>query len=127
MTVYEDSNYVFESLKNGAVGYISKSSNYVELLNALDEINKGGAPMSAKIARMVVNDFHINEDSPLGKRESVVLQLISEGKTYTQIAEELLISKETVKTHTKNIYKKLHTNKKSDAISIGYEKRLISR
>ena len=127
ITVYEDSDFVFESLKNGASGYISKSSNYMELLNALDEINRGGAPMSTRIARMVVSEFHVTPDNPLGKRETVVLELISQGKTYTQIAEELSISKETAKTHTKNIYKKLHANKKSQAISIALEKRILSR
>jgi DNA-binding NarL/FixJ family response regulator len=127
ITVYEDSNFVFESLKNGASGFISKSSNYMELLNALDEIGKGGAPMSSRIARMVVKEFHAAGNNVLTRRETEVLQLIASGKTYTQIAEELSISKETAKVHTRNIYKKLQANKKSEAVSIGFEKKIITR
>ncbi|MCW5909758.1 MAG: response regulator transcription factor [Cyclobacteriaceae bacterium] len=127
MSVYEDTELVFESLKNGASGYISKSSNYLELLNALDEICKGGAPMSSKIARMVVDDFHTSLHSPLSNREKEVLHHISHGKTYIQIAKEMGISKETAKTHTKNIYKKLHVNKKSAAISKAISEKIISR
>lgn len=125
ITVHEDTDLVFEALRSGASGYISKSSNFIELLNALDEILKGGAPMSTKIARMVVNDFHKNNHSPLSDRETEVLLLISKGKTYSQIGDELEISRETAKTHTKNIYKKLHVKKKSDAISKALEDKMI--
>ncbi len=90
VTVYEDSDMVFEALKSGASGYITKSANYLELLAALEEISKGGAPMSSKIARMVIDNFHVNPNSPLTKRETEILQLISEGKTYTQISEQLI-------------------------------------
>ncbi len=127
ITVYEDNNFVFESLKNGASGYISKSSNYMELLNALDEIGKGGAPMSSRIARMVVKEFHATGNNLLTRRETEVLQLIASGKSYTQIGDELIISKETVKVHTRNIYRKLQATKKSEAVSIGFEKKIITR
>ncbi|MFN8335680.1 MAG: response regulator transcription factor [Cyclobacteriaceae bacterium] len=127
MTVYEDSKVVFESLKNGASGYISKSSNYMELLNALDEIGKGGAPMSSRIARMVVKEFYASGSNLLTRRETEVLQLIAGGKTYTQIAEDLSISKETTKVHTRNIYRKLQANTKAEAVSIGFEKKIITR
>lgn len=125
VSVYEDSELVFEALKAGASGYITKSANYLELLSALDEITKGGAPMSSKIARMVIDNFHVNPNSPLTKRETEILQLISEGKTYTQISEELFISKETAKTHIKNIYSKLQVNSKSEAIAKATQDRLI--
>jgi DNA-binding NarL/FixJ family response regulator len=125
VSVYEDSELVFEALKAGASGYITKSANYLELLSALDEIVKGGAPMSSKIARMVIDNFHVNPNSPLTKRETEILQLISEGKTYTQISEELFISKETAKTHIKNIYSKLQVNSKSEAIAKATQDRLI--
>ena len=117
VTVYEDSEMVYEALKSGASGYITKSANYMELLSALDEITRGGAPMSSKIARMVIDNFHLNPNSPLTKRETEILQLIAEGKTYTQISEELFISKETSKTHIKNIYSKLQVRSKSEAIA----------
>jgi len=125
VSVYEDSDLVFEALKAGASGYITKSANYLELLSALEEILKGGAPMSSKIARMVIDNFHVNPNSPLTKRETEILQLISEGKTYTQISEELFISKETAKTHIKNIYSKLQVNSKSEAIAKATLEKLI--
>lgn len=125
VTVYEDSELVFEALKAGASGYITKSANYVELLSALEEITKGGAPMSSRVARMVIANFHVNPVSPLTKRETEILQLIAEGKTYTQISEELFISRETAKTHIKNIYSKLQVNKKSDAIAKANLDKLI--
>jgi DNA-binding NarL/FixJ family response regulator len=125
VTVYEDSDLVFEALKAGASGYITKSANYMELLSALDEMTKGGAPMSSKIARLVIDNFHINPNSPLTKRETEILQLISEGKTYTQISEQLFISKETSKTHIKNIYSKLQVNCKSEALAKATLEKLI--
>jgi DNA-binding NarL/FixJ family response regulator len=125
VTVYEDSELVFEALKAGASGYITKSSNYVELLSALEEISRGGAPMSSRIARMVIHNFHVNPDSPLTRRETEILQLISEGKTYTQIAEELFISKETSKTHIKNIYAKLQVSSKAEALAKANQEKLI--
>jgi DNA-binding NarL/FixJ family response regulator len=125
VTVYEDSEMVFEALKAGASGYITKSANYRELLIALEEISKGGAPMSSKIARLVIDNFHVNPNSPLTKRETEILQLISEGKTYTQISEQLFISKETSKTHIKNIYAKLQVNCKSEAIAKANSEKLI--
>ncbi len=125
VTVYEDSDLVFEALKAGASGYITKSANYMELLGALEEIIRGGAPMSSRIARMVIDNYHINPNSPLTKRETTILQLISEGKTYTQISEELFISKETAKTHIKNIYSKLQVNSKSEAIAKANHDKLI--
>ncbi len=125
VSVYEDSDLVFEALKAGASGYITKSANYMELLSALDEISRGGAPMSSRIARMVIDNFHVNPNSPLTKRETEILQLISEGKTYTQISEQLFISKETSKTHIKNIYFKLQVNSKSEAIAKANLDKLI--
>ena len=125
VSVYEDSELVFEALKSGASGYITKSANYQELLAALEEIVRGGAPMSSKIARMVIDNFHVNLNSPLTKRETEILSLIAEGKTYTQISEELFISKETSKTHIKNIYSKLQVKCKSEAIAKANLERLI--
>ena len=116
VTVYEDSEMVYEALKSGASGYITKSANYMELLSALDEITRGGAPMSSKIARMVIDNFHLNPNTPLTKRETEILQLIS---------EELFISKETSKTHIKNIYSKLQVRSKSEAIAKANQDKLI--
>ena len=125
VSIYEDSEPVYNALKAGAAGYISKNANYAEILTGLDEITKGGAPMSSKIARMIVEDFHVNHDGPLTPKETEVLRFLSEGKSYTRIADELFISKETVKTHLRNIYKKLKVHRKSDAIRKGTTSRII--
>lgn len=125
ITVYDDSELVFEALRAGASGYLTKSYNYLELVNSLDELTKGGAPMSAKIARMVINNFHSNPNSPLSEREKDVLKLIAEGKSYSQIADLLFISKETSKTHIKNIYSKLQVNSKSEAIEFARSMKYI--
>lgn len=125
VSVYEDSEFVFEALKAGASGYITKGANYLELLSALEEITKGGAPMSSRIARLVIDNFHINLQSPLTRRETEILQLIGDGKTYTQISEDLLISRETTKTHIKNIYTKLQVKSKSEALAKANLEKLI--
>lgn len=125
VTVHEDSDYVYQALKAGASGYITKSANYHELLTALKEIVRGGAPMSSHIARRIVEDFHLSTVSPLSRRETEVLHLIAQCKTYTQISEELLISKETTKTFIKNIYSKLQVNSKSEAVAKATREKLI--
>ncbi|MGY6743595.1 MAG: LuxR C-terminal-related transcriptional regulator [Cecembia sp.] len=122
---HDDSELVFESLRAGASGYITKSLNYIELISALEELLRGGAPMSSKIARMVISNFHSNPNSPLSEREKDVLKLIAEGKSYTQIADTLFISKETSKTHIKNIYSKLEVRSKSEALELAREKKYI--
>ncbi len=126
VTVFEDSNMVFEALKAGACGYLTKSLGLPELKKALDDLEKGGAPMSNKIAKMVVESFQLNhEDNTLSKREKEVLTLLAKGKTYSAIAEELFISKTTVRTHIRNIYQKLHVNSKAEAIQLANEKKMI--
>lgn len=125
ITVHENSDLVFESLVAGATGYITKSTNYNKLLDAINQAMDGGAPMSGKIARMVVESFQRNQNSPLTKRETEVLELLSRGKSYTAIAIELFIHKDTVKSHIKNIYHKLMVNSKADAIEKALKHKLI--
>ena len=125
ITVHEDSEMVFEALCAGASGYITKNANHSRLLDAIDEIQKGGAPMSSKIARMVVGSFQKNYNSPLTARETEVLELLAKGKSYTVIADELFIHKETVKSHIKNIYFKLQVNSKADALEFARKNKLI--
>lgn len=110
VTVHEDDTKVFEALCAGASGYLTKNVTPQKLLDALDEIQKGGAPMSTNLARMVVRSFQRNNNSPLSTRETEVLQLLAKGKSYSMIADELFIDKETVRTHIKNIYRKLEVN-----------------
>jgi len=125
VTVYEDTELVFNSLKAGASGYITKSANVGQIINGLREIRDGGAPISSKIARMVIDSFHINHQSPLTKREEEILRMVAQGKTFTQISGQLFIARETTKTHVRNIYKKLEVNCRADAIARANKEHLI--
>jgi DNA-binding NarL/FixJ family response regulator len=86
---------------------------------------EGGGPMSAHIARMVIQSFQRNEASPLTRRETEILEQISTGKSRKRIAEELFIDLETVKSHIKNIYHKLDVHSKADAIKTARENKFI--
>lgn len=125
ITVHDDSDLVFQALVAGASGYITKNAPHNKILDAINEIAKGGAPMSSKIARLVVESFQRNQNSPLSPRETEVLELLSEGKSYSVIADELFIHKETVKSHIKNIYYKLQVNSKAAAIEVAKKNKLI--
>ncbi len=125
ITVFENGKTVFEALCAGATGYLTKNSDRDRLMSAIDEVIKGGAPMSSKIARLVVQSFQKNMNSPLTSRETEILSQIAEGKSYTNIADAIFISKETVKYHIKNIYIKLQVNNKADAIKRANEDKLI--
>jgi DNA-binding NarL/FixJ family response regulator len=125
LTVHEDSDMVFEALCAGASGYITKNANHSRLLDAIDEVQTGGAPMSGKIAKMVVDSFQKNQNSPLTSRETEVLEQLAKGKSYSIIADELFIHKETVKSHIKNIYFKLQVNSKAEALEIARKNKLI--
>jgi DNA-binding NarL/FixJ family response regulator len=116
VTVHDDSPHVFDALCAGAIGYITKDANLQELILAIDQVVNGGAPMSAKIANMIVKSFHINPKTPLTDRETDVLKQLAQGKTYGYIADDLNVSKDTVKTHIRHIYEKLQVNNKSDAV-----------
>ncbi len=125
ITVHDDNDLVFQALVAGASGYITKNAPHNKILDAISEVSKGGAPMSSKIARMVVESFQRNQNSPLSPRETEVLELLAEGKSYSVIADELFIHKETVKSHIKNIYYKLQVNSKAAAIEIAKKNKLI--
>jgi DNA-binding NarL/FixJ family response regulator len=125
LTVHEDSEMVFEALCAGASGYITKNANHSRLLDAIDEVQTGGAPMSGKIAKMVVDSFQKNHNSPLTSRETEVLEQLAKGKSYSIIADELFIHKETVKSHIKNIYFKLQVNSKAEALEFARKNKLI--
>jgi len=126
ITIHENSDLVFQALCAGASGYMTKNTDHSKLLDAIDEVIRGGAPMSTNIARMVVESFQLNQDSPLSERETQVLELLSKGKSYTVIANELFIHKETVKSHIKNIYFKLQVHSKAEAIEKAQKNKFIS-
>ncbi|MEO3408435.1 response regulator transcription factor [Mucilaginibacter sp. CAU 1740] len=126
ITVLEDSDKVFRSLCAGAGGYIVKNTDTDDIIRNIAEALEGGAPMSLHIAKMVVQSFRQSPDSPLSDREQEVLKGISEGKSYSKIALDLFISKETVRTHIKNVYQKLEVNSKADALKVAGDKKWLS-
>lgn len=125
LTVYESENQVFNALSNGASGYITKNSPITKIIESIKEVNEGGGPMSTNVARMVIKSFQKNQDSPLSKRETQILEMVSEGKSRSQIANELFIDWQTVKTHIKNVYIKLDVNSKAAAIKAARKDKLI--
>jgi DNA-binding NarL/FixJ family response regulator len=125
LTVYESQKQIFDALANGASGYLTKSTPAVKIIESIKEVNEGGGPMSINIARMVISSFMKNQDSPLSKRETQILELVAEGKSRSQIARDLFIDLETVRSHIKNIYLKLDVNSRADAIKTAKENKLI--
>jgi DNA-binding NarL/FixJ family response regulator len=125
LTVYESENQVFHALSNGASGYLTKNSQITKIIDSIKEVGEGGGPMSTNVARMVIKSFQKNQESPLSKRETQILEMVSEGKSRSQIANELFIDWETVKTHIKNVYIKLDVNSKADAIKAARKDKLI--
>ena len=125
VTVYENDDLVFKALCEGASGYLTKNMPPQKLIDSLKELENGGAPMSTNIARMVVSSFHKNRQSPLTARELEVLELLSSGKSYSTIADQLFVDKETVKSHIKNIYLKLEVHSKAEAIEKAKKSKYI--
>jgi DNA-binding NarL/FixJ family response regulator len=125
LTSLEDDTVVLGALRAGASGYILKSANFVEIILGLEEIIKGGSPLSSKIARKVIHNLHRNPDTPFTRRELEVLGLVAKGHSSSQISQRLFISRDTTKTHIRNIYSKLDVNKKADAIELAHRRRYI--
>jgi DNA-binding NarL/FixJ family response regulator len=122
LTVYEDTDQIFKALAAGASGYLLKRLTPAKLLEAIREVHQGGSPMSSSIARKVVASFQMVEpgsgDRPhLSPREDTVLDHLAKGLTYKQIAEELDISIDTVRTYLRRIYEKLHVQSRTEAIA----------
>lgn len=134
LTVLDDENHIFQAIQAGANGYILKDEPPQKLLNGMIEILQGGAPMSAGIAlkalRMLRNplenpESEASESVDLSARETDVLQHLSKGFDYKQIAENLHISPSTVRKHIENIYQKLQVHNKVEAIQKAQKQRLI--
>ncbi len=122
LTVEEDSERVFESLKAGATGYLVKHVAPSEILGAISEVHRGGAPMSSHIARMVVAAFRQEPregatEPPLTEREESVLRLLAKGYRSKEIGDELKIGVGTVNTHVRHIYEKLHVRSRAEAVA----------
>ncbi|MBD3581087.1 response regulator transcription factor [Flavobacterium selenitireducens] len=126
-TIYEDNDQVFEALKAGSSGYILKNTAPAKIIESLVELYEGGSPMSPKIARKVLTTFNsapVENDvnDILSKREQEVLELLSKGFLYKEIAEKLNISISTVKRHLNSIYTKLQVQNKVEAVNKLYNK-----
>ena len=125
LTVHETEKIILEALANGASGYFTKNTPASKIIEAIKDVMQGGGPMSPNVAKKVITSLQKNPDSPLTKRETQILNLITRGKDRSQIATELFIETETVKTHIKNIYLKLNVNSKADAIKVARNNRLV--
>lgn len=131
ITVFDDNTSVFEALYAGANGYLLKKYISERLINAIKDMLDGGAPMSPAIARMVINKMVRNTTGKKAKkyqltpREMDVLASLAKGNSYKMIADDLIISIETVRSHIKNVYGKLHVQSQGEAISKALREGLI--
>ena len=119
--MYDDDEFIFSALKNGALGYLLKDSSGDEIVAALESLQNGGSPMSPYIARRVTASFQEKKEKKLSdllsSREQQVLEQLAQGLIYKEIGERLFISHETVKQHIKHIYQKLHVQNKIEALN----------
>lgn len=131
LTVFDDDKNVFECIKAGADGYLLKKTTPEKLLEHLRDVYNGGAPMTSSVARQVLELFarqpagERRELYNLTEREREVLQLLVNGYSYKMIAAEIFISIDTVRSHIKKIYEKLHVNSKSEAVAKAFKDKLI--
>jgi DNA-binding NarL/FixJ family response regulator len=130
LTVYADNEHVFEAICAGACGYLLKDTPPGRLLEALREVQGGGAPMSPEIARQVVEMFHRivpprRADQGLSSRETEVLRLFADGHSYKTAAQALGLAEDTVRFHVRHIYEKLHVHSKSEAVLKAFRSGLL--
>lgn len=131
LTVFGEEDRVFHSLRAGAVGYLLKSDDPNTVLDAISEVHNGGAPMTPSIARKVMLHFQreaMPKDAPaviLSPREKDVLQALVDGLSYKMIADRLEISFETVRSHIKHVYEKLHVHNSAEAVAKTLKGRLL--
>jgi DNA-binding NarL/FixJ family response regulator len=120
LTTYDEGDPIFDSLRAGANGYLLKNMPQSELVEAVQQVHAGGAPMSLQIARKVINHFHqIDKPAPdveqLTDREQEILRLLAKGYMYKEIADQLAISISTVRSHVCAVYEKLHVHSRTEA------------
>ena len=130
LTVFDDNKNVFEAISNGANGYVLKKTPPARLLEYIQEANTGGAPMTSSIATQVLKMFSAlnnekGEDYNLSDREKQVLSLLVNGYSYKMISSEMFIAIDTVRSHIKKIYEKLHVNSKSEAVAKAFKDKIV--
>jgi DNA-binding NarL/FixJ family response regulator len=130
LTVFDDNKNIFEAISNGANGYVLKKTPPAKLLEYIQEANTGGAPMTSSIASQVLKMFSSlhnekGEDYNLSEREKQVLSLLVNGYSYKMISSEMFIAIDTVRSHIKKIYEKLHVNSKSEAVAKAFKDKII--
>lgn len=129
LTVFDDNTHVFEALQAGASGYLLKKHISTRLFDAIQEVLEGGAPMSPSIARMVLASMQqkptVENPYQLTVREKEILTSLSKGNSYKMIASEFAISIDTVRTHIKKIYEKLHVHSQTEAVSKAINEKLV--
>lgn len=114
-TIFEEPDTVLAALRAGAAGYLLKGSTPSELMRNLRALGDGGAPLTAKIARLLIREVQPSQD-PLSDREHEVLKALSDGYSYKEVAAQLVVSSHTVHTHVKNIYEKLQVSGRRQAL-----------
>jgi DNA-binding NarL/FixJ family response regulator len=136
-TVFEDDERIFESIQVGAAGYLLKDTPIDHVVDSIKEIKKGGSPISPSIARRLLEMVKKGEgpEAPTDKREEVpfdlspaelnILEEVVLGKTNKEIAEDVFLSPWTVKTHIKNIYKKMHVNSRAAAVRLALKRKIV--
>ncbi|MBI4663458.1 MAG: response regulator transcription factor, partial [Verrucomicrobia bacterium] len=130
LTVFEDPDRIFQSLAAGACGYVVKTTPPAKILEAIQDLHQGGAPMSSQIAVQVVAVFQkparaVPEGAHLSRREDEILQGLAKGFLYKEIADKLGISLGTVRTHIGHIYQKLHVRTRTEAILKAFPSRRV--
>jgi len=127
LTVFDDNTHVLEAIRAGASGYLLKKHLSTKLFDSIDEVLSGGAPMSPSIARMVIASMQKTTENTyqLTPREKEILSLLSQGNSYKIIASQSDISLDTVRTHIKKIYEKLHVHSQTEAVSKAIHEKLV--
>ena len=139
LTVFEDEEKIFQAIQAGAVGYLLKDEPPTNILSAIIELKEGGAPMSAIIARKIIKLMRMppqpiesavatpeaENEFGLSERELKIVEFLVAGYNYNVISEKLFISPHTVKSHIKNIYKKMHVHSRASAVSTAIKKKLV--
>ncbi|HOY15202.1 MAG TPA: response regulator transcription factor, partial [Saprospiraceae bacterium] len=130
-TAFFDDEYIFHALCAGASGYLLKSTKPEGIIDAILEVVSGGSPMTPSIARKVIDLFKSNvqirqtSEYNLTNQEKKVLQLLVDGKSYKMIATELFVSIDTIKSHMRNIYAKLHVHSGTEAVALALREKIV--